>query len=115
MNIRNRYKKILVSIFAVSVIITSVYITFYRTYVLVPKEDIKFLTQMPAKSEAIKRFIHVDEELDPGDRFVMTGWHPLPQRMVTGSAFSVVRKNGTKIYLFFNTEGKLEEYYITKS
>jgi hypothetical protein len=112
---RNRLPAFLVSLLAVGVVCWSVYTTFYRPYIRIPREDIEFLNQVPSKSEILKRFHHVDEELVAGDRFEMTGWHPLPQRMVTGSAFSVVRRNGSKIYLFFNPEGTLEEYFITNS
>jgi hypothetical protein len=115
MKIRNRLPALLVWVLAIGVVYWSVYAAFYRPYFRTPKEDIEFLNQAPAKSEVLKRFNRVDEELVAGDRFEMTGWYPLPQKRVTGSAFSVVRRNGSKIYLFFNPAGKLEEYFIANS
>ncbi|MCU0750071.1 MAG: hypothetical protein MUF13_11060 [Akkermansiaceae bacterium] len=91
------------------------YIVIYRPYVQLPREDLEFLGRMPMKSDVLKRFDSVDEELSSGERFQMTGWHPLPDRKVTGSAFSVVRRDGSKIYLFFDAEGRLEEYFISRS
>ena len=113
--IRKRLLELLVWILAIGVVCWSGYTAIYRPYFQTPKEDIEFLNQVSAKSEILKRFNHVSEELVAGDKFVMTGWNPLPQRTVTGSAFSVVRSNGWKIYLFFDPEGILEEYFITNS
>lgn len=91
------------------------YTVIYRPYVKLPKENLEFLGRLPSKAEILKRFDSVDEELVEGERFRMTGWHPLPDRKVTGSAFSVVRRDGSKIYLFFDVAGKLEEYFISRS
>lgn len=91
------------------------YMTIYRPYFQTPGEDIEFLNRADTKSEIIRRFDRGDEELMPGERFQMSGWHPLPDRSVTGSAFSVVRRNGWKIYLFFDPNGMLEEYFIAHS
>jgi len=88
---------------------------FYRTYFQTPREDVDFLNRVFAKSEIMKRFDRVGEELPAGDRFEMTGWYPLPSRKVTGTAFSVIRRNGWKIYFFFDSAGMLEEYFITSS
>lgn len=115
MKIRNRLPVLLLWSLTVGIVCWSVDTTFYRPYFRTPKEDIVFLNHVSSKSEILKRFIQVDEELVTGDKFEMTGWHPLPQRRVTGSAFSVVRRNGSKIYLFFTPEGILEEYFITHS
>lgn len=98
-----------------TVIGTGFYTVIYRPYVQLPREDLEFLGRVSAKSEILKRFDSVDEELVEGGRFQMTGWHPLPDRKVTGSAFSVVRRDGSKIYLFFDATGKLEEYFISRS
>jgi len=115
MKIRSRLPTLLSSILAVSVICWVFYTALYRPYFLTPREDVRFLNRVSAKSEIMKRFDHVGEELVTGDRFEMTGWYPLPERTVTGSAFSVVRRNGSKIYLFFDTTGRLEEYFVTGS
>ena len=98
-----------------TVIGTGLYVVIYCPHVQLPRVDLEFLGSMPPKSEVLKRFDSVDEELSAGERFQMTGWHPLPNRKVTGSAFSVVRRDGSKIYMFFDAKGELEEYFISRS
>ncbi len=90
------------------------YLLIYQPYFQLTREDARFFENTPTKSEVMQRFRHVDEELGPGESFQMTGWYPLPDRKVTGSAFSVTRLYG-KIYLFFDSSGRLEEFFVTTS
>lgn len=92
----------------------SLYVLTYPYFVL-PGEDIRFIEGAFSKAEITQRFYQIDEELLPGEAFQMTGWYPLPERKVTGSAFSVGRRYGSKIYFFFDSSGRLEEYFIATS
>lgn len=115
MKIAEKLPKLLAILLILTVIGIGFYAVIYRPYVQLPKEDLEFLGRVSSKSEILKRFDSVDEELVEGERFRMTGWHPLPDRRVTGSAFSVVRRDGSKIYLFFDATGKLEAWFISRS
>jgi hypothetical protein len=92
----------------------AIYLLRYPYFVL-PGGDIRFIARASSRVTILQRFERINEELGPGESFQMTGWYPLPDRKVTGSAFSVVRRYGSKIYFFFDSSVRLEEYFIATS
>jgi len=93
-----------------------VYLGFYYPYFIQPKEDHEFLSKHPTRAEVLAWFVHKPEEpLKPGERFQMTGWQPLPTRAATHYACCFDRKNGDKIYIFFDAEDRVEEFVIATS
>lgn len=87
----------------------------YRTYVLLPRQDEAFLASHPSRIAVLQRFGQPDEELQAGQRFQMTGWRPLPERVASHSALSFVRSYSSKLYLYFDAQGGLEFYLISQS
>lgn len=112
-------KLILAALIVVSAITAAtclVYLGIYHPYFIQPKEDREFLNKHPTRAEVLARFVHKPEEpLKPGERFQMTGWRPLPTRTAGYYACCFGRKNGSKIYIFFDAEDRVEEFIIATS
>ena len=85
-------------------------------YVYQTAVDRDFLSHQPTRAEVFTYFKHPpDEELKPRERFKMTGWLPLPERPATHYACTYGRLCGTKIYIFFDAEDRVEEFVIATS
>lgn len=87
----------------------------HHEFVVLPREDRAFLEANPTREEALQYFGPADVELSTGERFPPMGWHPLPERAVTGSGYCFGRFYGVKIYVFFTAEGKLEHFVLATS
>jgi hypothetical protein len=72
----------------------------YRPYAVLPRQDRAFLESRPDRAAVMQRFGQPAEELQAGQHFPMTAWHPPPDRETTGSALSFVRRYGSKLYLY---------------
>ncbi len=112
-----RFFRAVVLVAALSVVFYKTFFIsiFYNPYVLEPKRDLAFLSSNPSRSEVVKYFGMPHEDLKAGERFSMTGWRPLPDRIVSHTAFAFGRRNGTKIYIFFGPDGRVEEFVIAHS
>lgn len=91
------------------------YSVVYHPYVVLPKQDQRFLEGKPDRGEVLRHFGRPAEDLHAGERFPMTGWAPLPDRAATHSALSFVRRDGRKIYVFFDANGELEQSFTSHS
>lgn len=89
--------------------------TFVAPYFALPQQDRVFLAAHPKREDVLRHFGPPAEELRAGERFPMTGWHPLPMRAASFSAVSFVRRYGGKVYVFFNERGEMEEFVISNS
>jgi hypothetical protein len=98
-----------------AVIALTLYSGFVVPYFLLPGRDEAFLARYPSREEVLRHFGSPSETLGPGEQFRMTGWHPLPQRTVSGSAFCFVRSYGSKLHVFFAPGGEMEQYVISHS
>jgi hypothetical protein len=91
------------------------YCSLCHPYFVLPREDKAFLAAHPSRQEVLQHFGRPSEQLRAGERFPMTGWYPLPDRAATDSAFSFVRRYGSKLYVFFGPSGDMEDYVISRS
>jgi hypothetical protein len=91
------------------------YTGFYRPFFVLPEEDQAFLSAHPSREQVLQHFGRPAEQLRAGERFSMTGWHPLPDRAATDGAFSFVRRYGSKLYVFFGPGGEMEHFVISRS
>ena len=81
-----------------------------------PNEDREFLSRHPTRTEVLAYFQHQPHEaIKSGERFQMTGWRPLPTRAASHQGFAYGRMCGTKIYIFFDSEDRVEEFVIATS
>jgi hypothetical protein len=99
----------------VGVIGYACYSAFYYPYFVLPRQDQAFLSAHPRREDVLQHFGRPAEELRAGERFLMTGWHPLPERAASYSALSFVRRYGSKLYVFFDAQGEIEEFVISRS
>jgi hypothetical protein len=111
----SRVRLLLAALILAVVSISFVGVPVYTLYFVLPQEDKAFLTSRPNRQAVLQRFGNPAEDLQSGARFPMTGWHPLPSRQVSGAALSFVRPYGSKLYLYFEPNGRLEEYVISRS
>lgn len=86
-----------------------------RPYFVAPRQDNEFMASSPSEQQVRERFGAPAEELKAGEKFPPTGWYPLPHRAATHKALSFVRRDGRKIYVFFDVDGRLEEFSISRS
>lgn len=88
----------------------------YHPYFIQPNEDREFLSKHPTRQEVLEWFSQKPEEpLQAGERFQMTGWRPLPARAASHDAYSFTRMSGKKIYVFFDAQGRVEEFVMATS
>ena len=87
----------------------------YQRYVVAARQDQAFLASHPNREEILLRYGQPAEELQAGQRFQMTGWYPLPDRKASHSALSFVRRYGSKLYLYFDAQGQMEFFLISRS
>jgi hypothetical protein len=113
--VNDRFSKILLLLVAIGALICSGYFILYRPYVLLPRQDQAFLASNPNRDAVLQRFGQPAEELQAGQRFQMTGWYPLPDREASHSALSFVRRYGSKLYLYFDAQGQMEFFLISRS
>lgn len=113
--VKHRISRLLVPLVAIGVFIWSGYFTLYLPYFVVPRQDQAFLASYPSRDAVLQRFGQPAEELQAGQRFQMTGWHPLPDREASHSALSFVRRYGSKLYLYFDAQGQMVFFVISRS
>ena len=113
--VKERLSKILILLGVTGALACSGYFILYRPYVALPRQDQAFLASHPNRDAVVQRFGRPAEELQPGQRFQMTGWHPLPDRVASHSALSFVRRYGSKLYLYFDAQGQMEFFLISRS
>jgi len=113
--VNDRFSKLLLLLVAIGALICSGYFILYRPYVLPPRQDQAFLASNPNRDAVLRRFGQPAEELQAGQRFQMTGWYPLPDREASHSALSFVRRYGSKLYLYFDAQGQMEFFLVSRS
>jgi len=77
-----------------------------------PNRDLAFLSTRPTKDEIIQRFGVPAEQIGPGERFFMTGWHPLPKDAADDIGLAFQRPSTDKIYIFFSRDGRMLYYVV---
>ena len=110
-----RILHLIVLLTSVSVIGYFGYSSLYHPYFILPRQDQAFLESHPSRDEVLRHFGRPSEEIQSGERFSMTGWHPLPDRAASFSACSFLRSYGSKLYVFFGAQGELEHFVISRS
>ena len=103
------------SVAIVAAILYLLYGMIIEPYSVQPKKDILFLSTMPTKDEIIQRFGTPTEQIGPGQKFTMTGWHPLPKDAAADMGLAFQRPNADKIYIFFSRDGRLLYYVVSHS
>ena len=107
--------KLLVTILVIGICGIGFHCLVLYPYYVQPKEDTRFLMTHPNKEAVQRYFGKPKEELESGETFKMTGWHPLPNRAASHAAWSYTRRNGQKVYIFFGADGRVEEFMASNS
>ena len=113
--VQRKILHLIVVLTSVGMIGYSGYSGFYHPYFILPRQDQAFLGAHPSRDEVLRHFGRPAEEIRAGERFPMTGWYPLPDRAASYSAFSFVRRYGSKLYVYFGAQGELEHFVISRS
>ncbi len=84
-------------------------------YWVQPGRDRTFLDGRPSRDEVIRRFGESLEQIGQGEKFRMTGWHPVPEREAEYGGMAFQRPNSDKIYVFFSADGRVASYAVARS
>jgi len=99
----------------VAVFAYQLFLLLVEPYWVQPGWDRAFLDGMPSREEVVRKFGESLEQIGPGEKFRMTGWRPLPDRMAEHGGMAFQRPNSDKIYIFFSANGRVAFYEMAHS
>lgn len=98
-----------------AVIACGLFLLEVEPYWVQPRRDRAFLDGRPSRDEVVRRFGASLEQIGPGERFRMTGWRPLPDRVAEHGGMAFQRPNSDKIYVFFSHDDRVAVYMVARS